>query len=115
MAHLASSFSSPSAGTLEVTLKGTFYQGTYRDAGFPGTAGGVANVLVRAYVGVSGSYAYVDPIDRYAPSSVLRLAYPGGNVVWNFGTETLASQNPTSGLWSYGMAKLQMDLVLIKR
>lgn len=115
MAHLSSSFSAAAAGTLEITLKGTFYQGTYRDAGFPGTTGGAGNVLVRGYVGESGSYAYLEPIDRYAPVSRLTLTYPGGGVVWNFGTETLARQDPTSGIWTYGMGKLRMDLVLIKR
>ena len=115
MAHLSSSFSSASAGLLDVTLRGTFAQGTYRDAGFPSTTNGAANILIRGYIGPSGSYSYLEPIDRYAPTSRLLLSYPGGSVTWYFGTEEIAHVNPTGGIWSYGMHKLKMDLVLIKR
>lgn len=115
MAHLSGTFSSASAGKLRVTLNGTFFQGTYRDAGFPSSSGGVANYAVRAYVGVSGSYNYLEPIDRYAPTSVKEFDYPGGNVVWNIGTETVGYVDPTGGIWSYGMSKLSIQLVLQKK
>jgi hypothetical protein len=115
MAHVSGTFSSASAGKLRVTLNGTFYQNTYRDAGFPSSSGGVGNWAVRAYVGPSGSYGYTEPIDRYAPTSVKEFDYPGGNVTWNIGTETLAYVDPTGGIWFYGMSKISVQLVLQKR
>lgn len=115
MAHLSGTFSSQFPGKLRVTLNGTFFQGSYRDAGFPGTSGGTANYAVRAYVGVAGSYNYLEPIDRYAPTSVKEFDYPGGNVVWNVGTETVAYVDPTGGIWSYGIVKLGIQLSLQKK
>jgi len=115
MAHLSGSFSSAHAGTLRVVLNGTFFQGTYRDAGFPSTSGGAANILVRAYFGPSGSFVYTEPIDRFAPTSLREFDYPGGNVTWLVGTETVAFQDPGSGIWSYGMANLRLQLVLQKK
>lgn len=112
MAHLSGTFSDPEAGRLVVTLSGTFYQDAYRDAGFPGSTGGEGNILIRAYVGPSGDHDYTEPIDRYAPVSVFELDYPGGSVSWQIGTEEVAHQHPTTGLWSYGMANLRLTAVL---
>lgn len=102
-----------------MTLTGRFFYGTYRDAGFPpsdGNVPGVPNISVRAYIGVSGSYQYLEPIDRFAPVSKRILDYPGGNVVWNFGTEEVAHTNPTvGGIWSYGLDQMRIDVVLMAK
>lgn len=117
MAHLTSTFSSPHAGTLEVTLEGVFEQGTRRDAGFPGTTGGAANILVRGFVGPSGaSRRYTQALDRNCPSVTMSCDYPGGSAVWPFGTEEIDHLHPTGGgLWTYGMRDLRMKIVLLKR
>jgi hypothetical protein len=120
MAHLSGVFSSPFAGTLEVSLDGAFYANGRRDAGFPGNGGNAttpANALVRGFIGASGAPIYFQPIDRYAPFSGMSLQYPGGNVPWPYGTETLAFQDPTgaTGFWSYGFQDLRLRLVLMKR
>lgn len=115
MAHLAGTISDPRAGRLVVKLTGTFFQGTYRDAGFPGSSGGAGNILVRAFAGPAGSPMYTEPIDRFAPVSDAEFDYPGGNAVWNVGTAEVAHVNPTSGIWSYGIANLKLVIVLRKK
>lgn len=116
MAHLSASFSNPTPGLLTIALSGTFYQDTSRDAGFPSTSGGVANILVRAGFGVSGSYKYLECIDRYAPSVVLQTPYPGNSVVWSIFTETVARISPTGTAdWQYGIKNLLLTLSLIKK
>lgn len=106
MAHLTGSFSSPYAGMLEVTLEGDFYQGTRRDAGFPS---GTNNMLLR---GIVGSYR-TPAIDRYAPTTAFRIAYPGGNATWALGTEELARVG--GGVAAYGFQNLKLTATLVKR
>jgi len=115
MSHLSGNFSHASAGRLTVTLSGTFFQGTARDAGFPSTVNGEGNVLVRAFIGVSGSYHYTEPIDRFAPTATTEVDYPGGNVVWNLGTEEIAHVNPSGGIWNYGIKNLTINAKLVKK
>lgn len=116
MPHLSSSFSSQSAGTLTVTLSGTFFQGASRDAGFPSTTGGAANMMVRGVFGVAGSYSKTEPIDRYAPTAVTQVAYPGGGVVWSLFTETVAYIDTTgTANWSYGILNLLLTANLLKK
>lgn len=119
MAHLSGTFSHAKAGRLQITLTGTFEQGSRRDAGFPsGGSWSDANILIRAYVGPAGaSRKYTEPIDRYAPATILEVDYPGGSVSWPVGTEEIAHINPTggTGIWSYNMRDLRMTLVLRKK
>lgn len=114
MAHISGTFSDPRPGKLLVALKGTFQQGSRRDAGFPDT-GNPGNLLIRAFVGpVGASRKYSEPIDRYVPTVVLSVDYPGG-VSWPVGTEEVAHVNPGSGLWSYGIADLNITLKLFMK
>lgn len=117
MAHITGSFAHPQAGTLVVTFSGTFFQNVARDAGFPSTAEGVGNLVLRAYVGPAGAgRRYCEPIDRYAPVSVMEVDYPGGNVSWPVGTEEVVRASPTgSAYWIYGLKNLRIVLVLRKR
>ena len=112
MAHLSSSFSSQYAGQLEVVLSGVWYYGTRRDAGFSST-NGTPNILLRAYVGPTGSHQYTQPIDRYAPVVVAVYDYPGNGVVWEFGTELVAyTAGGATGAYTYGFQDLLMKLTL---
>ena len=111
MAHINSSFSSPYAGVLEVTLRGDFLQGTRRDAGFPA---GASNLLLRGKVGASGVYYVTPGIDRNAPSTFMRCNYPGGNAVWTVQTEEVARYFG-GGTSAYGFQNLELYLALIKR
>ena len=114
MAQINSTFFSPHAGKLEVNFKGSFYQGTNRDAGFPS---GDANILMRAYVGpagVPGGRIYTPSIDRFAPSVFMRCTYPGGGAVWDVASEVLATQAGGS-VAPFGFNNLEIYLVLIKR
>lgn len=112
MAHLASSFSSAYSGQLEVVLRGVFIYTNRRDAGFPSTNGD-PNALIRGYVGPVGARLYTDPIDRFAPTVTAFFNYPGGNIVWDFGTETIASTFAgVSGIITFGFQDLRMDLIL---
>jgi len=114
MAHLSSSFSSQNAGQLEVVLKGVFIYNVRRDAGFPST-NGTPNALIRGYVGPVGGRQYTQPIDRYAPTVTQIFNYPGGNVVWDFGTETIDfTTGGATGIITWGFEDLRMDLVLRK-
>lgn len=106
MAHLSGSFFDANAGTLEIRLEGTFWQGSGRDAGFPS---GTSNMLLR---GIVGSYRTAS-IDRYAPTVTFTVAYPGGNVVWPLGTEELAHES--SGVSAYGFINLRMTVAFTKR
>lgn len=116
MAHISGTFSDPHAGDLLITFSGVFFQGSRRDAGFPSTSGGTANLLLRAFVGPAGaSRKYTEPIDRYAPVCITSVPYPGGSVSWPVGSEEIAHVNPTSGLWSYGFQDLKLILKLIRR
>jgi len=115
MAHIAGTFSHALPGRLVISLSGTFYQGTHRDAGFPNTTGGTANLSIRAFAGPVGSPFYTEPIDRYAPTAIREVDYPGGNVVWNVGTVEVAHVSPTGGIWSYGIDNLRLNLVLRKK
>ena len=116
MAHISGTISNAAAGKLLIQLSGTFGQDNYRDAGFPGESGGIANILLRAYVGPSGGTLFkTEPIDRYAPVSQLEVDYPGGSVTWIVGTEQVAAQSPTSGIWRYSMSNLKLVLTLRKK
>jgi hypothetical protein len=99
-------FSNASAGLLRVSLRGTFYQGTARDAGFPT---GTSNYSLRGVV----NGAYTEPIDRYAPVAYMDLAYPGGNASWAVSTETVSYSG--SGVATYGIENLVMNLQLLKK
>jgi hypothetical protein len=115
MAHLASSFSSQQAGTLEVLLQGVYYQSSRRDAGFLGdsTSSNPSNVLIKGYAGPVGGRMYTQPIDRYAPNTTTYFEYPGSGVVWEFGTELVANTSGSlSGFYSYGIIELRMELTL---
>ena len=115
MPHISGTFSHPLSGRLVIKFSGTFFQGTHRDAGFPSTNNGAANLAIRAFAGPAGSYTYTEPIDRYAPFAQAEVSYPGGNVVWNVGTVEVAHVNPTGGIWSYGMDNLKLNLSLQKK
>lgn len=106
MAHISGTFSHAQAGTLGVTLIGTFYQGVDRDAGFPS---GASNYSLRGKV----NGVQMQPIDRYAPTSYMELDYPGGGASWAVVTETVATS--TSGTATYGIKNLAMILQLVKR
>lgn len=107
MGHLSSSFSSPYAGTLEVTLEGTFETSTSRDAGFPA---GNANMLYR---GTVNGFA-MPALERTAPISKMTFSYPGGSVSWALTTERIeTAYGGTIG--SVGFSKLRMTCVLIKK
>lgn len=106
MAHISGTFSSPYAGKLRITLSGSFFQGTNRDAGFPS---GASNYLLGG--NVNGST--MQPIDRNAPVSYMELDYPGGNVSWSVSTYTVATS--TSGVASYGFTNLKLVLQLVKK
>lgn len=115
MAHISGTFQHARAGRLQLSFTGTFYQGSHRDAGFPDSTS-PGNILIRAFIGPAGaSRKYSEPLDRNAPSSLLEVAYPGGNVSWPVGTEEVAHQHPTGGLWSYGMDNLKITLVFRKK
>jgi hypothetical protein len=117
MAHLSSSFSHAESGKLLITLRGTFYFTTARDAGFPAapTSGvDTPNIYVRAFVGPDdGTRKKTEPIDRYAPVAYLIMDYPGGSASWPIGTEEVAHNNP-SGLFSYGIEHLSLEIKLVK-
>lgn len=110
--HLSGNFSSPRAGRLLLTLEGVFLDGAYRNAGFPSS--GSANILIRGYIGPVGGRSYCQPIDRFAPVSLVEVDYPGGGVVWPVGTETVDVSFP-SGIYSFGMTSLKITLRLTKR
>ena len=116
MAHLSSNFSAASAGRITVLLQGVYYHTTRRDAGFPSgadPANSFSNYAIRGYVGLAGAYQYTQPIDRYAPSVVAEFDYPGGNVIWNYGTEFVAETHTgLTGLYAYGLANLRMTITL---
>lgn len=107
MGHLSGSFSSPFAGTLIVTLEGTFKTSDSRDAGFPS---GNANMLYRAKVnGVA-----MPGLERSTPSVTSEFDYPGGSVSWSLATERVqTAYNGTVG--SVGFEKLRLTCVLKKR
>lgn len=112
MAHLSSTFSSITAGKLTVILSGVWYHGARRDAGFS-SSNGTPNYLLRGYVGPAGARQYLQPIDRYAPVVTGVFDYPGGGVVWEYGTETIAyTDGGATGLYSYGFQDLRMNLSL---
>lgn len=112
MAHPSGTFSSAYAGQLEVVVKGVFEYSVRRDAGFPST-NGTPNALVRGYVGPAGARQYTQPIDRYAPTVTAIFDYPGGSVVWDFGTETVAfTFGGASGIITFSFKDLRIDLVL---
>lgn len=112
MAHLASSFSSAYSGQLEVVLRGVFIYENRRDAGFP-SSNGNPNMLIRGYVGPVGGRFYTDPIDRFAPTVTAFFDYPGGNAVWDFGTELIDyTFGGASGIIVFGIQDLRMDLIL---
>ena len=114
MAHVSGTFSHPKAGRLTVRLTGTFHQGAYRDSGFPNTTA-PANLLIRAFMGPDdGTRQHGEPIDRYAPISIFEMDYPGGSAPWPYGTEEVAHQHP-SGVYTYGMAKLLVEVTLTMR
>jgi len=106
MAHISGTFSNAAAGKLTVTLSGTFYQGTGRDAGFPS---GASNMLIRPTVNGNAGPA----IDRNAPTTSYELDYPGGSASWAVATDTLATV--TSGTATYGFTELKMVLELRKK
>jgi len=112
MAHLYGTFSDPNAGRLQLVLKGTYEQGTARDAGFPA---GDTNILVRALVGPVGGtvVGQSEPIDRYAPTVTFEVDYPGGNAVWQMSTETVAYSYGTA--FAMAMRKLKLTAVLTKK
>lgn len=112
MAHISGSFTSPYSGMLTVALQGVYFQNIRRDAGFPASGAG-GNLAVRAYVGPVGSPVYGQPIDRYAPFASFEVFYPGG-VVWQVGTVEVAHSDP-SGLFTYALRDLNIDLTLKKR
>jgi hypothetical protein len=121
MSHLTGSFSSPNAGKLLCTFRGTFYTNAApRDAGFPAPpgSGGIyeADILVRAFVGptAGGVRRYTEPIDRYAPVAYLVMDYPGGGASWPIGSEEVSHQSPSSGFWSYGLSALLLEIKLVK-
>jgi hypothetical protein len=103
---------------LLITFRATFFYNTApRDAGFPGNSSDGLdnpNYMGRAFVGPTGSYEYTEPLDRYAPVAYLVMDYPGGDVSWDIGTETLEYQDPSSGFWSYGLSKLSLEIKLVK-
>lgn len=106
MAHIAGVFAHPHAGKLRVAFRATFFQGTSRDAGFPG---GSSNYLLGATVnGVA-----LPPLDRNSPVSFAELDYPGGNAAWNVATYTVATY--ASGIAMFGFTDLAMTLQLYKR
>jgi hypothetical protein len=106
MAHLSSVFSHPSAGKLQVTLSGSFFQGVNRDVGFPT---GAADLLVVALIGGNATPA----ISRANPMIYTEIDYPGGRVPWVVTTTTLALF--PSGTAAYGFTKLKLVLKLEKR
>ena len=107
MSHISGTFSHPLPGKLRVTLSGTFFQGTARDAGFPS---GPSNYLLRGVVNGNNT----EPIDRYAPFVSLDLDYPGGNVSWAVSTATVATATNGS-IATYGFTNLRMALQLLKK
>lgn len=117
MAHLSSTFSHANSGRILVVLRGTYREGTRRDAGFPSSGGTAGNLSVRAFVGPAGATRrYTEPIDKNAPVATLEMDYPGGNVSWPFGTEEVAHINPTyGGLWSYDMLDMSITITLLKK
>lgn len=86
MAHPTGTFHYPTAGVLRIFLSARWSY-TASDFGNPDEVDG--NVRIRAYFGVSGSYKYTSTIDKFTQSSFVDVAYPGGDVVWNIGTETV--------------------------
>lgn len=107
MAHLSGTFSSAFAGTLIVTLEGTFETRTSRDAGFPS---GNANMLYRGVVnGVA-----MPSLERTTPTVTSEFDYPGGSASWALSTERLqTAYNGTIG--AVGFKNLRMTCVLKKR
>jgi len=106
MAHISGTFSNASAGRLRITLTGTFFETTDRDAGFPA---GTSNYLLRGVVNGNNT----EPIDRFAPVTQLELDYPGGSASWAVSTETVATA--TGGVATYGLKNLKMVLQLTKK
>ena len=113
MAHLSGTFAHNQPGKLLVTFRATWYNSSYRDAGFP-TGDQTANLLLRAFVGPNdGTRKYTEPLDKNLAVAYLVMDYPGGNASWPVGTEEVAHQSPTTGIWSYALAKLSLELKLI--
>jgi hypothetical protein len=106
MSHISGTFLNPSAGRLRVTLTGSFFQGTNRDAGFPS---GNSNYLL----GGSVNGNQMPPLDRNAPVSYMELDYPGGNVSWVVATSTI--DTISGGIAAYGFTNIRMILQLIKK
>jgi hypothetical protein len=115
VAHISGTFSNANPGRLLMILWGTFYQNTYRDAGFPQTATSPGNILIDAFIGPTGDRQHCQPIDRYAPVSLFTREYPGGNVSWDVGTREVARINPSGGIWNYGMSKLTITLLFVMK
>jgi hypothetical protein len=114
MAHISGTFSNPNAGRVVMILWGTFWQGVVRDAGFPSSTS-PGNILIDAFIGPVNDRQYCQPIDRYAPISLYTREYPGNNVLWSVGTREIAHQNPSSGIWSYGMERLTITLLFVMK
>ena len=111
MAHPSGNISFAEAGTLRVYLSG-LYKRNNADSGFPNQSDG--NVRIRAYVGPTGSYTYTTAIDKYTQSTFIDVAYPGGNVTWNVGTETLEYQQ-AAGTVQIAMTNLRVSWELVKK
>lgn len=113
MAHISGYFQHAKPGRLLIKLSGTYYEGAYRDSGFPSGGASGGNILVRPGMGPSaGSLQWGEPIDRYAPVTQFEMDYPGGNASWLCVTQEVAHQNPGGGLYSYGMSNLVLDISL---
>jgi len=111
MAHISGSFSSPYAGRAQITLSGTYYEGTYTRGDF-GSTGPTGTGNYQICGTVNGTNTTV--VDKASNTAYMEMDYPGGNVSWSVSTQTVATSSP-GGSTSYGMKNIKLNIRLIKK